>query len=428
MSCLIFGMAVAGLALAGIPAALFLLNLRVYRVLLPSPLRGEGRRTGCWSTGFSRSSEGRRPAKAGTPTACPTPLSPDAAQELPHISVLIPARNEEHVIVAAVESALASVGVVVELLVLDDGSEDATAELVARLGQRDARVRLISGPPLPAGWCGKQHACRVLARNARYSLLAFLDADVRLAPDGLARLAAFQQTSGADLVSGIPRQETGSWLEHLVIPLIHFILLGFLPMAWMRRSRSPKYAAGCGQLFLTTRSRYETMGTHEAIRASLHDGITLPRAYRQAGLRTDLCDATDIAVCRMYRGAAALWAGLAKNATEGLAQPALIVPATLLLLGGQVLPVLLWLAWRWFTPWTAAVNGLATLLLFCPRLLGITRFRQSWWGAWLHPLGVLVLTAIQWHGLLRTLSGQPALWKGRPYPSPGVVGTSGHFP
>ena len=123
-----------------------------------------------------------------------------------------------------------------------------------------------------------------------------------------------------------------------------------------------------------------------------------------------------------------VWSGLAKNATGGPGVARLIVPATLFLLGGQVLPVLLWLAWRWFTPWTAAVNGLATLLLFCPRLLGITRFRQSWWGASLHPLGVLVLTAIQWHGLLRTLCGQPALWKGRPYPGPGVVGASGHFP
>jgi Glycosyl transferase family 2 len=373
-------LAVAGLLLAAIPTLLFFANLRHYRP---------------------------------TPPLHPLPIPP-------MISVLIPARNEERSIVAAVESALASRGVEVEVVVLDDGSEDATGQLVACIAGRVPRVRLVPGSPLPAGWSGKQHACRALANAARHPLLVFVDADVRLAPDGLARLAAFQKASAADLVSGIPRQDTKTWLERLVIPLIHFILLGFLPMTRMRVSRSPIYAAGCGQLFLTTRAAYEKMGTHEVIRASLHDGITLPRAYRRAGLTTDLCDATDLAVCRMYEGAGQLWSGLAKNATEGLAKPAMIVPATVFMLGGQVLPVLLWLAWPWFIPWTVGLNALATLLLFSPRLVGIRLFRQSWLGALLHPVGVAVLVAIQWYGLLRTTFGKPAVWKGRAYLKPGV--------
>jgi glycosyltransferase involved in cell wall biosynthesis len=371
----IFGLAVTGLVLAAIPAILFCINLRIYRPPLLSPL----------TAGF------------------------------PHISVLIPARNEEKAIVAAVEAALASRGVEVEVVILNDGSDDATGELVAKIAVHDPRVRLLPGPPLPRGWCGKQHACSVLAAAARYPLFVFVDADVRLAPDGLARLAAFQTKCSADLVSGIPRQETGTWLEHLVIPLIHFILLGFLPMSRMRRSRSLRYAAGCGQLFLTTRAAYEKMGTHEVIRTSLHDGITLPRAYRHAGLMTDLCDATELATCRMYHGARQLWFGLAKNAREGLANPWLIVPATLLLVGGQVMPLALWLAWPWFTPWTTGVNALATLLLFSPRLAGMRRFRQSWLGAVLHPLGVVVLIAIQWYGFFRATVGKPAVWKGRAY-------------
>src|SRR5262249_61852699 len=99
------------------------------------------------------------------------------------ISVLIPARNEERGIVAAVESALASEGVSLEVIVLDDHSEDRTAALVEGLARRDSRVRLVPAPPLPEGWCGKQHACHVLAGCACHPLLAFLDADVRLAPD-----------------------------------------------------------------------------------------------------------------------------------------------------------------------------------------------------------------------------------------------------
>ncbi len=133
-------------------------------------------------------------------------------------------------------------------------------------------------------------------------------------------------------------QETGTLVEKLVIPLIHFVLLGFLPLARMRRSRHPAYAAGCGQFFLARRSAYEAAGGHTAIQGSLHDGITLPRAFRAAGFRTDLCDMTEIATCRMYQSARDVWLGLAKNATEGLASPGMIVPATAFLLGGQVLP------------------------------------------------------------------------------------------
>jgi hypothetical protein len=340
---------------------------------------------------------------------------PDATQPPRSVSVLIPARDEERSVRAAVESALASRGVTVEVIVLDDHSTDATAAIVRSIADNDGRVRLFSAPALPPGWCGKQHACAVLARQARHDLLAFLDADVRLAPDGLARLAAFQQASGADLVSGIPRQETETLFEKLLIPLIHFVLLGFLPMGHMRRSNHPAYGSGCGQLFLARRAAYEEAGGHASIRMTLHDGIKLPRAFRAAGKRTDLCDATDVATCRMYRGAAQTWRGLAKNATEGLASPGMIGPATLLLFGGQVLPFVLLCGAALLSPVALIITAIAAILALLPRLLMAWRFRQSWLGALLHPLGVSLLLAIQWYALIHSIAGKPATWKGRAY-------------
>lgn len=332
---------------------------------------------------------------------------PDPPGPLPAVSVLIPARNEEAVIAAAVESALASRGVELEVIVLDDHSTDRTAAIVREIAGKDGRARVESAPALPPGWCGKQHACFALSKLANHPLLCFLDADVRLAPDGLARLAAFWQLSGADLVSGIPRQETGTFLEKLVLPLIHFLLLGFLPMGMMRASRHPGFGAGCGQLFLTHRPAYDAVGGHEAVKGSLHDGITLPRAYRRAGRMTDLCDATDLAVCRMYRSAAQVWFGLAKNAREGLA--AAVVPWTLILVGGQVLPFALvpWLGWPALLP---------VALAYGPRFHAAWRFRQSWLGAALHPLGILTLLAIQWYAVVCGWLGRPVGWKGRPHP------------
>ena len=375
-------LALVAVLLAAIPAIMVMANLRLYR---PAP-PGDG---------FSS------------------------------VSVLIPARNEEAAITAAINAALASRHVDLEVVVLDDHSEDRTAELVRAVAEKDSRVRLLVAPDLPPGWCGKQHACHILAGAARMPLLAFIDADVRLAVDGLARLAAFQKVSDADLVSGVPHQETETLLEKLLIPLIHFVLLGFLPLSRMRRYTSPSYAAGCGQLFLARREAYDAVGGQVVIRATLHDGIMLPRAFRMAGKKTDLCDATDLASCRMYRGAAEVWRGLAKNATEGLAAPGMIGPATALLLGGQVLPFGLLAASAWLSPLEITLAVVGSLLAYAPRVRSALRFRQSALGVVLHPLGVLLLVSIQWYALIRRVIGRPATWKGRSYQVATPLGRSG---
>ena len=331
---------------------------------------------------------------------------------LPAVSVLIPARNEEKTIGAAVATALNNEGISLEILVLDDGSTDATAIVVDAIASVDPRVRLVRGPPLEPGWCGKQHACAELARQAANPLLCFMDADVRLGHDTLARMAAFLETGGADLASGIPRQETVTFLEKLLIPLIHFVLLAFLPLHRMRRSTHPAYAAGCGQLFIAKASAYREAGGHAAIRASLHDGINLPRAFRRAGFKTDLFDATGIATCRMYRTNAEVWHGLSKNATEGLAAPSRILPVTLILALGQVAPLILVFVSGGFA---RAFYVAALFFIYLPRLVASRRFQQPVLGAILHPMSILLLLGIQWQAFLRRLFGVNVNWKGRSY-------------
>jgi hypothetical protein len=231
-------------------------------------------------------------------------------------------------------------------------------------------------------------------------------------------MSAFMEQSGAALARGVPHQVTETLSERLLIPLIHFVLLAFLPIKRMRASRDPAYGAGCGQLFVVRREAYHNCGGHSAIRTTLHDGPKLARVFRAAGFATDLFDATGIAECRMYRTNAEVWRGLAKNAHEGLGSPRLIGPATLLLLGGQVLPLCLLVAAGRQTPVSPAAimfSLLGTAASFFPRLIAVRRFRQTIGGALLHPFGICALLMIQWFAFVRSLRQRTAIWKGRTY-------------
>ncbi len=346
------------------------------------------------------------------------PPVPDPTVRAPSISVLIPARNEELGIEACVRSVLASTHVELEVIVLDDASTDRTAEIVSGIAATDGRVRVERAPPLPDGWCGKQHACFVLAQRGRFDTLTFLDADVRLEPDALARMALFLKESGAWLVSGFPRQETGTLLEKLLIPLINWLLLCFLPLWGMRHFRWSAFGAGCGQWFMSARSAYENVGGHAAVKASLHDGLTLPRAYRRAGYFTDVCDARRLATCRMYRSARAVWFGLAKNAREGLAATGQIGFWTVVLICGQVMPAVL-CGVTLLEPVERSTEMIALAALMAAqgsRLLIARAFRDPTISVVLHPVAIVLLLAVQWYALGRAVLGKPVGWKGRGHP------------
>ncbi len=345
-------------------------------------------------------------------------LSKESLRSVPlsdcQVSVLIPARNEEASIASSVNSALASIGVEVEVIVMDDASADQTADVVAKIASEDSRVRLIKGMSLPAGWNGKQHACWKLASAASYHRLLFLDADVRLEPNAIAVLVAYQDSHQANLLSAFPKQETGTFLEKLLIPMMHVILLGYLPFRQMRASTNPAFAAGCGQLFLTLRSDYNASGTHKAIMSSRHDGLKLPRAYRERNLSTDVVDGTCIARCRMYHTGRQVLGGLLKNANEGIANRRLILVFSTLILGAAILPIVA-LA---FSIYTASWIGITLSLIAIvagglPRTIGAKAFGQPPVGVVLHPLAASIFISIQWLAFAMNCVGKKVTWRGR---------------
>lgn len=308
------------------------------------------------------------------------------SRSLEAVSVLVPARNEACGIALTLRTILATRNIEFEVVVMDDGSTDGTDAIVLYLAETDKRLRLERAPRLPPGWNGKQHACWCLARVAQNPILCFIDADVRLQPDCIARMTDFLDSNS--LVSGFPEQITGTSLEWLLLSLIHFLLLGFLPIKFMRTTKQPGMGVACGQFVKVRAKDYFACGGHSSIKLTMHDGLRLPRLFRKAGYKTDLADITNLASCRMYTCASEVWSGLAKNAVEGIGAPTLIVPITILFFLGQVLPffnltILIYqqlfdsssVNWLDFYPLVTITSVLAAYLL---RFLGVMYFRHDW--------------------------------------------------
>ena len=334
------------------------------------------------------------------------------------VSLVIPARDEAANIVGCLDAARAAAGPRDEIVVVDDGSTDGTGVLVEAVAAADARVRRVVPPRLPDGWSGKTHACLRGAEATTHAVVVFIDADVRLAPGSLARFAAALRADRAALTSGFPRERAETVGEMLLVPIIHVLLLGYLPLWLARRRCDPGLGAGCGQLMVADRAAYFAVGGHGAVRRTWHDGVTLPRAFRAAGQVTTLFDATEFATCRMYDGFGPAWRGFGKNATEGLAKPAALPVWTVLLLGGHVIAPALAVAvlaggdlpfWRWLL--------LGGVLQLIARVQVAERFRQPALSVLLWPAGVVTTLALQWRALLRP-SDHATTWRGRVQTAP----------
>ena len=336
----------------------------------------------------------------------------------PVVTVCIPARNEERNVEAVVRGALANADVPLEVLVYDDQSTDRTPTILAALRSEDARVRAVATEPLPAGWNGKQWGCERMGQAARGEWLLFTDADVRFTPDCFARALAEAARLNAALLSTIPREETGTLLERLVVPMIHWMLFSWLPMPRMRATNDPATSAGCGQFLLVRRDAWLAAGGHAAFRDSMHDGIKLPRNVRRAGFHTDLYDGSDTVSCRMYRSAGETWRGFTKNAYEGLGSPVVLVVFTVLEAFGILLPWI-WLPVMLVVQGTESMptvpTGLASFAIgtqVAQRRLLAKRFSQPWECWVLHPVTIVLLLAIQWRSWWLHLTKRRA-WRGR---------------
>jgi len=329
----------------------------------------------------------------------------------PRASALVPARNEEAGITTCVEALLRQP--FAEVIVCDDRSTDGTAERLAALAAREPRLRVILGAPLPTGRVGKAHACHQLATAASGELLVFVDADTLLLPDALERVSA--AVADADVVSFLPRQETGTAGEGLVVPLLHLTYSSWLPLRLVRALSDPRILAANGQILAVRRDAYARFGGYGAVANEVVDDMAFCRAAKRAGLRVDFVDGARIATCRMYQSGREAWEGFSKNLYEGIGASAGALALTLALYATCFL--LPWLALP-FAPVPAAVGVLANLT---QRALLAARYQHAPWVVPAHPVGIVALLALALNSWRWSRSGT-IRWRGRTYAARGARG------
>jgi glycosyltransferase involved in cell wall biosynthesis len=229
----------------------------------------------------------------------------------PTVSAIVPARNEEATIAAAVES-LATQPEIKEIIVINDQSTDGTAAALQQLSSRYAQLRVLETRELPAGWVGKNYAASLGAAQSTGDWLLFTDADGVHLPGSTARALADAAEYGAGLVSYSPEQETRTWWEKALIPFVYTRLGHKYSYAAVNHPDSPE-AAASGQYLLIRRGDYARIGGHAAVAGEVLEDVALARLAKQAGVRLHFASGHGIMRVRMYRTFAAMWEGWAKN-------------------------------------------------------------------------------------------------------------------
>ncbi|HET7108583.1 MAG TPA: glycosyltransferase [Candidatus Acidoferrum sp.] len=227
------------------------------------------------------------------------------------ISAIVPARNEEAVIGACVES-LAVQKEIGGILVIDDQSTDRTAEIVQRISVQHSNVRLIEAGELPPGWVGKNNAVWIGAKASKGEWLLFTDADAVHAVDSAAKALSIAAENGAAMVSFSPEQVMKTWYEKAIIPYVYTRLSSRFRFDEVNDPGNPAAAAN-GQFILIRRDAYEAVGGHASVAGEVLEDVALAARVKGSGYRIWFGSGKGIVRVRMYRSFAAMWEGWKKN-------------------------------------------------------------------------------------------------------------------
>ena len=337
----------------------------------------------------------------------------------PLISVLVPARDEELNIATCLESLQKQDYPNFEVLVLDDNSSDNTATLVEQIAAKDSRIQLFRGDPLPEDWAGKPFACYQLAKRARGSWLLFVDADTTHAPHMLRGALAQALRLESSLLSGFPRQLATSLPQKVAIPVLYFVILSWLPLWWLQRSREPKPSLAIGQFLLFPREEYWRIGGHEVVKSRILEDVWLGVEISRRNGRQVAVDLSPAVSCNMYHNVGAMLEGFIKWIYSVISlSPAALAVMMAAAYFFYLLPF--YSLWRELFV-VVAPTGLRAIIIsqvamiLLMRWMVDNRFKEPVVSIFLHPVGLSFLFLASFCAVFRRAAGAGVRWKERLY-------------
>ncbi len=342
-----------------------------------------------------------------------------AEKNLPFVSILVPARNEEVNIRNCVTSLLNQDYPNYEVIVLNDSSDDKTDEILNGIKSEYPKLKIIQGKPLEEGWTGKTFACKQLAAQAKGEWLFFTDADTTHFAVSLRDAMNIALGRNADLLSVFPKMIMKSFPEKIIMPMLFFIAFVMLPFYFVYKKGFTKFAMAVGPFMLFKRSAYDKIGGHESVKNAIVEDVWLSRKIKEHGLRLAVADGQKLYTVRMYRGFKEIWNGFSKNIFAGFN-----FSAPMLFTINLMYVVLFFLPFIFLFQYIFSENKnepefvlvfIQVIILYLIRILLTLKFKLGFISTLLHPLGALAVPVIAFNSWRWISSGTGALWKGRIY-------------
>jgi cellulose synthase/poly-beta-1,6-N-acetylglucosamine synthase-like glycosyltransferase len=330
----------------------------------------------------------------------------------PSVSVIVPARNEERDIEAALRSLLKLDYQPLEIVLVDDRSTDRTGAILDRMAAESPRLNVLHVQQLPSGWIGKNYALHVGAATSESDFLLFTDADVVMEPTTVRRAVRYAVSNRVDHLTVTPRAVVPSQILNAFV-VVFTNLFAIFTRPWKVSDPDSNAHIGIGAFNMISRSVYEAIGTHQAIAMRPDDDIKLGKLVKLRHYRQDAVIGRDFVSVPWYASLQELIHGMEKNAFSGVDyRISAVIGATMALLLLDVWPFIAIFVLR--GP-AQVLYALTVAVLLLHSWLSAWELRASRWSVVLFPVAVLLLIFIQWRAMLLTFVNRGIRWRDTHY-------------
>jgi glycosyltransferase involved in cell wall biosynthesis len=339
--------------------------------------------------------------------------APATDADCPGISILFAARDEEEKLPAALATLMEIDYPKLEVIAVDDRSQDATGRILDEFAAGHPRLRAVHVAKLPPGWLGKPHALQKAYEASTSEWLLFTDADVRFKPDVLRRAITMARARELDHLTLLCDVEMiGFWEKALITFFVAVFHLASDPYR-VSSPRSPFYV-GVGAFQLVKRTAYEASGTHRRLAMEVIDDMKLGKIIKKSGFRSGAGIAQDSVVVRWHDGVGNVVRGVTKNFFAGFGYNLSFVSvgiAGVLLL--NVAPIL---GLVFCHGWIRVLAAIALFVALCFHAGAAIVMRVSPLYAFTHPVGAILLCYMLLRSTVVTLWQGGIIWRDTFYP------------